>query len=280
MSGAKKFWLIAGSALVIIGFLMFGGIMTVLGWDFTKISTSKFKTNAYDISEEYKNIQIYTETASVVFLPSQDAKTSVVIYEQTNVEHSVEVKDGILSIKMIDMRKWYQHIGTNLSSPKITVYLPSEEYGALSVECTTGDISLEGVMADNIELSLSTGKISLSAIRCNELKFNVSTGRSVLDDVQCKALFSEGTTGNVSLNSVIVEENLSIKRTTGSIEFLNCDAGELFIKTTTGDVKGCLLTEKIFITHTSTGQINLPPTRGGGKCEITTSTGNITVELK
>ena len=59
----------------------------------------------------------------------------------------------------------------------------------------------------------------------------------------------------------------------------DCDAGELLISTDTGDVHGTLLTEKIFLVRSSTGEIHVPETVSGGKCKITTSTGDIHIEI-
>lgn len=46
-----------------------------------------------------------------------------------------------------------------------------------------------------------------------------------------------------------------------------------------GNVKGTLLTNKVFITHTDTGRVNVPKTVTGGKCEINTDTGNIKIDI-
>ena len=48
---------------------------------------------------------------------------------------------------------------------------------------------------------------------------------------------------------------------------------------TTGDVTGTLLTEKTFSTDTSTGDVSVPNPSSGGKCEIKTSTGDITISI-
>ena len=58
-----------------------------------------------------------------------------------------------------------------------------------------------------------------------------------------------------------------------------CDAAEIFVETDTGDVKGSLLSEKVFIPKSDTGDIKVPKTVTGGRCEITTDTGDIKIEL-
>ena len=51
------------------------------------------------------------------------------------------------------------------------------------------------------------------------------------------------------------------------------------ITTDTGNVKGSLLSEKVFIVSTDTGKKQVPNTITGGRCEITTDTGDIIISI-
>ena len=91
-----KVWLIIVVSLVLIGCIIFGGVMTMLKWNFTKLSFIKYENNTYEISENYNNISITTNTADIVFVASENA--SVSCYEHKSVKHSVTVKDSTLVI--------------------------------------------------------------------------------------------------------------------------------------------------------------------------------------
>ena len=54
---------------------------------------------------------------------------------------------------------------------------------------------------------------------------------------------------------------------------------ELKIITSTGDIEGTLLSDKVFIVKSSTGDIDVPSSITSGMCEITTSTGDIEVRV-
>ena len=71
MRTRTKIWLIIATSLVLIGCIIFSGVMTMLKWDFTKLSTSKYDTNNYEITENFNNISIITSTADILFLPSK-----------------------------------------------------------------------------------------------------------------------------------------------------------------------------------------------------------------
>lgn len=315
MKTATKVWLIIAAALVLTGTATFSGVMTMLNWDFSKLSTSKFQTNAYAVTEAFQNIAIQTDTADITFILSE--KSEVVCKEPENAAHTVAVDDGTLTIRLANKKKWYEHIGINFETPKITVYLPRGEYDDLSVsastgditipadynfaniflsestghvtcfasaketitvKATTGDIRMENITTGQLDLSVTTGRISLSGVKCqNDASVSVTTGDTKIADLTCKNLITNGNTGDVDLASVIAFEKFSISRSTGDVRFNGCDAAEISVVTDTGDVKGSLLSDKVFIATTDTGSVHVPKTVTGGRCEITTDTGNIKI---
>ncbi len=322
MKMRTKVWLITAASLVLIGGILFAGIMSTLRWDFMKLSTAKYITNTYEISEAFDGVSMNTDTADILFTVSNDNKCKVECYEEENAKHFVTVKEGKLAVTLVEKRSIYDYIrsiGLNFGSPKITVYLPKAKYTSLlirenagdiempkdfafknvdislttgnvnffasafdsmKIKTSTGDIRVENASAGALDLSVSTGEIFVSDVVCeNNVNINLSTGKTNLTDIQCKNVISSGNTGDISLKNVIATEKFSIERSTGDVRFDGSDAAEIFVKTDTGDVKGRLLTEKVFITETSTGRIAVPKTTAGGKCDITTSTGNVKIDV-
>ena len=317
MSKDLKMWLILAAVLTIIGCLVFAGGMTAMKWDFKMLTTVKLETAHHEIKEQFTSNTVNTN-AEVLVLPSADSKSSVVCYEQIKVKHDVRVEDGTLKIEAVDTRKWYDHIGVNFKTPKITVYIPAGEYGDLNIDCGTGDVELskefkfrnidvsvstgnvigfatasektsvnvttgairiEGCSAGSYELSSTTGKITLFNVTCGQLAVNVTTGEASLKNVMCDNLLTNGSTGDVMLENVRCSALMKIERTTGDVKLERCDGGEIVINTNTGEVKGSLLSGKIFITSTSTGKISVPQTITGGRCQISTTTGDIKIVL-
>lgn len=242
MNKKTKIWLIAAASFVVAGCVIFAGVMTVLKWDFTRLSTTAYETNEYEIKEEYKNIYLKTDIADVVIVPSDGETTSVVCFEQTNTKHSVSVDDGTLVIEAHDTRKWYEYIGVNFGKQTVAVHVPRAEYGTVELE--------------------------------------TSTGNANITNVECKDFTSVGGTGSITLSGVVAKEKISITRSTGDVIVDASDASEISIKTDTGDVGGSLLTDKMFVVHTDTGRIDVPDSANGGRCEAVTDTGNIKFEIK
>ena len=306
-------------ALVLVGGAMFTVALALNGWDLSSLSSVKYKTVTHEPSGDFDSIFVQATSADVQILPSEDGNVKVVCTDAENVNYDVSIADGKLTVVRVDARKWYERIGIGFGAPAIKVYLPNEEY-SLTVELRTGDVeipaeislknacvtgstgnvrvsaSVSGMLSididtgnvfvfDNavgaLEVSNSTGSISLSKVAVEgDVSLELSTGDTGLADVTCTNLTSTGSTGGIEMENVIASGKMSIKRSTGDVEFYSCDAAEIFMKTTTGDIEGSLLTDKIFMTKSSTGDIEVPRTTSGGVCDITTSTGDIEIEIE
>ncbi len=261
MKTKTKVWLITAAFLVLIGCILFVGVMTALEWDFNALATVEYKTNIHEIREDFDSISIDSDTADIVFLLSDDGKCRAECREQENTKHSVTVENGTLNVKQTDERTVRDLIGLNFDTPKITVYLPEREYLSLCVKVSTGDICVEGINVGALDLTVSTGKVTLT-------------------DISCKSVISNGSTGDILLKNVVAAEKLFIERSTGDVKLVGSDAAEICIKTDTGDVTGSLLTDKTFVAQSDTGRVDVPKNVSGGRCEISTDTGNIKITVE
>lgn len=320
MSNLNK-WTKAALVLLIAGVILFGVCFASVGFDWNRLTTRKYVTNVYDgLSGDFRRIVFDTDTARIVLKPAENGACSVTCFEEEKCTHDVTVQDGVLSIRTVDTRKWYDHIGLSFQTPEITVLLPQSAYDALtvsthtgdvlipasfrfgaveiqgssaSVEClanvdadlsigvTTGSITLADLSAQNVYLSATTGHIRADrVVSGGDFTADVRTGSVTLTDVTCVRLSSDGSTGWIALKNVTAGQELRVERSTGSVSFDRCDAASIFVKTSTGNVSGTLLRGMEFETHTHTGSVRVPAnTLNGGKCEISTSTGNISIEV-
>ena len=338
MSKALKIWFLIGSALVLVGALIFVCCLAIGGWNITSISDTSYETTVYDFTEDISNILIHGDTADIKLAPSSDQTTKVECLESKNESYSVTVTDGTLNILSRDSA-WYNSITFfSFTSPKITVYLPQGEYNALTIKSDTGDIEIAkqfsfasididestgdvvcyasasdftkikattgNILVENtatgaLDISVSTGSVSITDVTCSgDVKVEVSTGKAGLTNLSCKNLVSIGTTGDIFMKNVTVAEEMSVERSTGDVAFDGSyaeklaiktdtgdvsfdlsDAAEISVKTDTGSVTGSLLTCKVFLVRTNTGKIEVPDFITGGRCEITTDTGDIIITV-
>lgn len=221
--------------------------------------TVKLETNEYEIKETFENIKIITDTADIDFVLSENLNTLIICEEHKNIKHSVNVKENTLLVEVNDNRKWYEHIG--ISTSKITIYLPKNEYDELITESDTGNIRIKSINANKLDLSTDTGNLKIV-------------------NIKCKNLFSTSDTGNILLENVIAEEKFKIETDSGNVKFKDSDASDIFVKTDTGNVTGNLLTDKVIFAESETGDIDVPKVMADKKCEIITETGDIKITIK
>ncbi len=251
-----KNWLTAATILILVGLCVCVTAYKFFGFDFsgpTKKGADKnagnVVTNTYDVSKNFQNIDIDADTEDISFVAAKDGKCKVVCVEHPEEPHRVRVEGSTLKID----REPNAKSGFNLVSGKetITVYLPDRKYKDLEVDTDTGDVTVD-----------------------------VSTGKAKLENVTCRNFNSEASTGDLVMKNVIAKDTFTIKRTTGEVSFDGCDAETIYVTTDTGDVTGTLLSDKVFLTETDTGKVDTPKSITGGRCEITTDTGDIRLDVK
>jgi len=319
MSKRIKTWLMIAASLILLGLIFFAGAMAAYDWDFAKLSTVKYTTNTYEVNGDFDGIAINVDTTKIAFAPSDDERCRIVCVETEKVKHSAIVQNGMLTIDMVDTRKWYDYIGLFFRTMKMTVYLPQDKYVALlidtdtgdidipqdltfenieikgdtadircmasvsnvlAIKLSTGDITVDGSSPGDVSLSTTTGEIKLDSVASERnIDIETDTGAVKLSGVTCTNFFAKSDTGPITLANVVADSNFSIKTSTGNVRLERSDSAKIFIETDTGDVTGTLLSEKVFITATSTGNIRVPKTTSGGNCEITTSTGDIEINI-
>ena len=315
----KKGWLFAAAALLLAGIAICVASMATLGFRFSALSTEAYETNTYSVEGKIKRISIDAETDKITLLPAKDGKCKVVCSETKKITHEVTEKNGELSIRTEDKRTWVDQIGLHLGTPKIAVYLPAGAYdqiaietdtgdidipaefsfaalqihgdtsdvdcradvsGAMEIALSTGDITLAELDAGSLTLSVSTGIVTVDSVNCKGgVDIHLSTGKTRLNGLQCASLRTDGSTGDITLQDVVASGTFTIERSTGDVRFENSDASEIYVTTSTGEVTGSLRSEKVFITRSDTGRQDVPKSVTGGRCEITTDTGDIEITV-
>ena len=315
----KKKWIVAALVMLGVGLVICGRALVAADFDFGKLSTGKYVTKTHSIEEKFQNIRVDLNTEKVVFSPSDDGNCRVVCYEPEKDPCSVRVDSQTLIIEKVNKHSWTLHFGFVLESPEVTIFLPEKTYRDLSVatdtgdvivpcdfsfyaitlESDTGDISCDASVSGNIKIDTDTGHISVSSLSASGMELKSDTGNIEMSDislsedlriiektgnvtmmnVSCRNFTSNGDTGRLIMTNVVASGEYNLQRDTGDIRFESCDAETIYVQTDTGDVTGVLLTEKVFITETDTGRVDVPQTTTGGRCEISTDTGNIRIEI-
>lgn len=261
MKKSKKILLLTASALVLLGIAVSVTAMALLKFDFKRLSTQEMVSKTIEIKQDFVNIEIEQDDCDIIIKPSQNGICSVEYTLESYKNPEIEVEDGTLKIEFEDEDFIHYVGGIYTDSNTVTVYLPENEYNELSVECTSGNITVEkGLVFLNADLESTSGDMKFSA--------NVKNNLSV-----------EATSGDLTFLNNSIEGNVDIVITSGDIRFDKFDAKSFNIKATSGNVSGNILTDKIFIVHTSSGTVNVPESSSGGLFKIITTSGDISLKI-
>ena len=275
MRKAIKIWLIVAAALILIGGMIFVGVMSLMEWNFMNLSTDKVVENEHEISADLKNIIINSTTSDIKILPSNDEKIRIKCRETKKLEHEVYAINDTLEIVLNDERKWYEHIqiGINLSIPTVTVYLPQKEYdsltvkssaskvevekalcfGNINIEVSTGDVDCDASVKESLKIKASTGDIDVENASVGSLELSASTGKITASKIDCEGDVNVSVSmGKVTLSDIRCN-NLISTGDTSDITLINVVAAEKFdINRSTGDVRleGCDASDIFIVTDT------------------------------
>ena len=309
-----------GAALLALGFVLLFAGCAALGFDFTSLDTHEYVDTAWESAEAFSAIRIVEDTADISILPSSDGRCRVEVRERQDLPHSIQLQDGTLQIEGSKETNWLNRLFSfQLKDLSLRLYLPAERCAALTIDSSTGDISvseglsfdaasihlstgdvewaaacakelaidtstgdvkIQSITAGDVKISVHTGHISLEHVKGECVQLRSTTGRISANMLNCTELDIKSTTGHVILSDAVVQGALSASATTGDIRLEGCDASALRLKTDTGDITGELLSEKLFIAHSDTGRVQVPDTRNGGECRAETDTGNIELTIR
>lgn len=261
-------------------------------------STMVIKT--YDIEEVYSDIKIEGKTFDVNIYLSDTNENKVVYVENKKVKVESKVENGVLTINQDDNLKFYDML-FNFSKFKIDLYLAEGVIDSLNIkggtgdievhegftfndvmiDNSTGDVEFEGNVNNNLTIKNSTGDVEVNSSNIGgNVVLETSTGDIGLNNTNCNKLDIQVNTGDTDLVNTLVVTDFNMEGSTGDVRFEGFDANNIYVKVGTGNVKGTIVSSKIFVTNSKTGSVNVPETITGGVCKITTSTGNIRISYK
>ena len=220
----------------------------------------KTNTKVYEINEIFNSISVAVKTSKIKITKSDTSDAKVIFKENKRCAYVLTIEEGTLKINHAK-KKWFTYILPSFIVPEITIFIPFNNLGELKVECVTG-------------------KITISNMACNLLKIKNVTGKITISNMACNSLEIKKVTGRIDIENTIAKDKMNITTNTGTVNFNESDASEIFIKSKTGNIGGSLLSDKAFVVKCNTGKVNLPSTFGKQKCEVISKTGNICFEIK
>lgn len=257
-----------GSGLCLAG-------LSAVNFKFDKLDRTEYTTNTYTLSDPIREIDIDGDTADVELLPAEDGVCRVVCFESDREKYDVSSNSGRMIIRPLSKDSW-SLFSLPFKSPKISVYLPAGTYDLLKARLDTGDITADKALSfDTVDVSLDTGDLTFSGVQARQITAHSDTGDLRVGDMTPESADLSVHTGKLDVYNVICTGDLRCESSTGDIRLTDVDGANLYLKASTGDILGTIRTEKVFVASSSTGDVSVPSGAAGGRCEASTSTGDI-----
>ncbi len=277
----------------ITGLVLSFSALFLMGFDFSRLNiefipsngkiifSQKLETKTFNIDKIFSSISINTDTSDVALVPYDGQNCRVEMTTAENTECSALAENGILTVR--EKRRFKFSFSFSVFSEKecVTVYLPYSDLEALDISTDTGDINIpKDFSFKTVKIESDTGDINCNSKTEGDITVETHTGDMKFNGINgAEGIKLLSDTGDINIDSCVFG-SINIETDTGNVELNSCDADEINITTDTGDVSGSLMSEKIFFTESDTGDIDVPKTMSGGKCSITTDTGDIEIKIK
>ena len=293
--------------IVALILLVVGALLAGAGWVLLQkypIQQNVVKDVVYPFSSDNlpNVIQITTVDSRVEILPIEGDEWRVVCRETEDRNHTVELVDGVLTIKQNgDVRKWYEYIGIlkAFQNPSVILYLPQKTYESLSVHTTSGSIKVqEGFVLSNASLQNTSGSILCNSRVEGDLNVKNTSGsihisggvggnlevQNVSGSIEIKDATPESvtiknTSGAIALINVVCAGACKVENGSSSIELERCDAASFDLKTVSGGIKASVLSSKVFDCHSTSGGVHVPENSEGGTFKARTTSGGIRITI-
>lgn len=230
--------LIIAGILLVVGALLVGAGWVLLQKYPTEMNTVKDSVYEYHVSELPTQINITTIDSRVEIRPTEGDVWKVTCVDKEKLYHTVDLTDGILTVKQIDKRQWYEHIGIlgSFQNLSVIVYLPEQVYENLAIHSTSGSIKVkEGFTFSNASLQNTSGSISCASRVAGALNVQNTSGSIRISGSVGGDLTAKNTSGSINVSGG-VNGKLDVRNGSGSVEITNASPASASIKNTSGGI--------------------------------------------
>lgn len=187
---------------------------------------------------------------------------------------------------------------------QMTLSLPKNYNKNITVDVQVGDLSVDGISFQNLDINTGSGDVVLQNLKGNSmvtnnslgdltlaninlidtLKLSASSGKIDLNNVGAKTGDMDNSLGNLTLQQCSFSGDVKMGSSSGNVTFQALDvSGNLTIDNSLGDVKGSLKKPRSYYTiHSSVslGNNNLGSSKGGQKnLTVKTSSGDVEIDF-
>lgn len=251
--------LVAGGVCMTVGFFRNGGFPSFPG--------KEYEEKTLTFPKEAKEIRTNLGVQDILVKPGEDDEIRIRWFETENEPMLVASSDGTVSVtdpKKNGFRFFWDWFWYKEKKLLVTIELPAEFSGSLTLVTDTGSIEVQGtqIPGEGLTVRASTGSVKITDCAFSSAEIRATTGETELENVTVGA--KEGTTGA-----------LRIAVETGEISCRNVTAKDAELSASTGKTETEDLNCTSFSSVTSTGEQSHTRLTVTGDAEIRVTTGDV-----
>jgi DUF4097 and DUF4098 domain-containing protein YvlB len=265
----KRNLVVTGSALLVVGLAMCLIAFATTGFDVRQLDSQKgeFEQKQYVVSADtVKALRISDENDAIELTPSADGNVTITYYESKFDRYEVGVDEsGLLNMRYVNGRKWYEYIQIQWMRPftKITVSMPANFGGDMTLSTVNGSITAGGFTVGGVEAATTNGNVQLKDFSASgAAAVSTVNGQIALDGLTAETVSAANTNGRIQLDGVAVSGAVTLSTVNGSISgTLKGSASDYAVNAHTvngsNNLTNCASGSKPLSAHTTNGSIDI-----------------------
>lgn len=171
-----------------------------------------------DIHENFHSIEIETKNAEIEILPTNGDSAKVLLTGNRGKDYKLNANIDGNTLEIEVSKKWLKWfpIDFSISTPKLKVYLPEEEYNKIEVETSNGAIDASHLVAKEIYLESDNGRIELEDAKATTIDVETNNGKVTLTNVE-GTIKGESNNGSIFLETDSIDRPIQLDTNNGKI---------------------------------------------------------------
>ena len=291
MKKYKKIMLITSAAVLAAGIGFVAAGAALVNFDFKALDRTSYTSKTYECSKEISSVDIHNVTDSMTFKKSKDKNIRIEYTDSDSLSYDIgleyedpEKETGKLTLKINQKKSgpWFDSLlGFKFHHDHtFTIYLPEDKYDSIYAESVSGNISNSVRFSTDKDCSFKTvsGDINVKDIVSKTTYCNTTSGDIRLDNCSSGTVGIHSVSGDAELKYVWAEKKLTIETVSGDVDIDKPISGSIRAKTVSGDVKGTVEQPMNYQTHTVSGDVSVPRSKGNYAFDIETVSGDIEIK--
>lgn len=180
-------------------------VVGIIGSIFTYKSVSKAEASIEEkiIQDEFDEIDIRVDEASVEVLPTEDSTAKIELTKkQSNYQLLADVEGSMLKVVVESKQKKLFNFGFTSPFLSLKVFVPEKDYVSLDVKSDNGHLQINALLVKDVEAETDNGRIKLSNMQSDKVIATANNGKIDLENVTAQLVNTKTNNGKIKLADV------------------------------------------------------------------------------